>query len=230
MAETSTTKTRRRRSGRAAVTSANPVAARVEQLRERARTDPAGARDEAWSWIAELGLQATGDRPGALDELQQLFETGRPATAVDGQTEGILVTWTLHPLADRLVGAITDAWMPWLGKKFYPEEHRGENTLTTSARWPAKLLWPFYATTESPLGRTAFAFETYVESGRLDPAVDVLVIDYARVNENPSLLIRQIRDELVEIVPGANLGKMLVKVPRRNELFPALFFALKSDL
>jgi len=27
-------------------------------------------------------------------------------------------------------------------------------------------------------------------------------------------------DELVQIVPGANLGKMLVKVPRRQELFP----------
>jgi hypothetical protein len=33
----------------------------------------------------------------------------------------------------------------------------------------------------------------------------------------------------VEIVPGANLGKMLVRVPRRKELFPALDFALRSD-
>jgi hypothetical protein len=57
----------------------------------------------------------------------------------------------------------------------------------------------------------------------------VLVIDYESVPDNPNLLIRQIRDELVEIVPGANLGKMLVKVPRRRELFPALYFALKSD-
>jgi hypothetical protein len=41
-------------------------------------------------------------------------------------------------------------------------------------------------------------------------------------------VIRQIRDELVEIVPGANLGKMLVKLPRRP-YFNALYFALKSD-
>jgi hypothetical protein len=58
----------------------------------------------------------------------------------------------------------------------------------------------------------------------------VLVIDYESVPENPNLLIRQIRDELVQIVPGANLGKMLVKVPRRKELFTALYFALKSEL
>ena len=49
-------------------------------------------------------------------------------------------------------------------------------------------------------------------------------------SESDRLLIRQIRDELVQIVPGANLGKMLVNVPRRRELFPALYFALKSDL
>ena len=41
----------------------------------------------------------------------------------------------------KVVGSITNAWMPWLGKKFYPEEKRGENTLTKSARMPAKLLW-----------------------------------------------------------------------------------------
>lgn len=36
--------------------------------------------------------------------------------------------------------------------------------------------------------------------------------------------------ELVQIVPGANLGKMLVNVPRRRDPFPALYFALKSEL
>ena len=62
------------------------------------------------------------------------------------------------------------------------------------------------------------------------PPIDVLVIDYESVDTNPRLLIRQIRDELVEIVPGANLGKMLVNVPGRSELFAALYFALKSEV
>ena len=38
-----------------------------------------------------------------LDELQKLFATGKPAKP-SGQTEGILVTWTMHPLADRVIG------------------------------------------------------------------------------------------------------------------------------
>lgn len=69
-----------------------------------------------------------------------------------------------------------------------------------------------------------------VEPGKLDPSVNVLVIDYESVPENPNLLIRQIRDELVQIVPGTNLGKMLVKLPRRKEPFAALYFALKSEI
>jgi hypothetical protein len=206
------------------------MAERVAKLRELAREDPGAAREQAWSWIIELSERAHSDRRGALEELQALFLCGHPAQGISGQTEGILVTWTMHPLADKLVGSITDAWMPWLGKRFDREKHTGLNTLTGSARWPAKLLWPFYSTREAQLGRSAFDFTTYVEAGRLDTSVDVLVIDYESVESNPRLLIRSIRDELVEIVPGANLGKMLVNVPGRRLPFPALYFALKSEI
>ena len=206
------------------------VGARVAELRATAAADPLGARDEAWAWIEELGQQARDKRREAHDELQELFLCGQAADDVSGQTEGILVTWTMHPLADKVIGLLTDSWMPWLGKKFIPEEEAGVNTLTDSARWPAKILWPLYSTRDSPLGRSAFDFKTYVEPGRLDPEVQVLVIDYEKVPSNPLLLIRQIRDELVRIVPGANLGKMLVDVPARRELFPALYFALKSEI
>ena len=225
MAEATKTRARKSPNGRT-----GPVAERVTQLRDKAKTDPEGAREEEWNWLEELGRRAVSDREGALAELQEIFLSGQPAEGVSGQTEGILVTWTMQPLADKVIGSITNAWMPWLGKKFYPDEKRGENTLTNSARLPAKLLWPLYKTSHSPLGRTAFDFTTYVEAGKLDPSVDVLVIDYESVRSNPRLLIRQIRDELVQVVPGANLGKMLVNLPRRRELFAALYFALKSDL
>jgi hypothetical protein len=207
-----------------------PVAERVAKLRELARDDAGAARERAWGWIVELSNRAHTDRGGALEELQAMFLCGRPANAIAGQTEGILVTWTMHPLADKLIGSITDAWMPWLGKRFDPDTHTGLNTLTGSARWAAKLLWPFYSTREAQLGRSAFDFNTYVEAGRLDTSIDVLVIDYESVESNPRLLIRSIRDELVEVVPGANLGKMLVNVPGRRVPFPALFFALKSEI
>jgi hypothetical protein len=229
MAETSTTQATKTAAKKRSSAAADPVAKRVTALRRQAKTDPEGAREEAWAWIEDLGRQAVADRKSALEELQKMFLRGKPATP-SGQTEGILVTWTMHPLADKVIGAITNSWMPWLGKKFDPTKQKGVNTLTPSARLPAKILWPLYSTKDSPLGRSAFDFNTYVEAGKLDPSVKVLVIDYESVPENPNLLIRQIRDELVEIVPGANLGKMLVKVPRRSDLFPALYFALKSEI
>jgi hypothetical protein len=200
------------------------------RARRTAGDDPIAARDEAWRRIEDLGRRARTDRDGALNELQEMFVSGRPAEGIRGQTEGLLVTWTMHPLVDKLLGAVTGAWLPWLGKNFDPDAGRGINTLTASARGPAKLLWPGYATREDPLGRSAFEFKTYVERGRLDPTVDVLVIDYESVPENPRLVVRQIRDELVEIVPGANLGKMLVRLPRRRDPVLGLYFALKSDI
>lgn len=229
MAEHATHTVEESPNGKAALRS-GPVGEHMASLRDRARTDAHGAREEAWSWIGELGRRAAYERDEALEDLQEIFLCGEPAEGIRGQTEGILVTWTTHPLTDRAIGAVTNAWMPWLGKNFHPEEKRGENTLTSSARWPAKLLWPLYSTGESPLGRTAFDFTTYVEAGELDPSVDALVIDYASVDTNPRLLIRQIRDELVQVVPGANLGKMLVRLPRRRKPFPALYFALKSEI
>jgi hypothetical protein len=229
MAETTEAPSKRADDGQVPPRS-GPVAERVGKLRNQAKTDPAGAREEAWKWIGELGERAHSDREGALSDLQDMFLAGRPAEGISGQTEGILVSWTMHPLADKVIGSITDAWMPWLGKKFDPEQRKGINTLTDSARWPAKILWPLYSTQDAPLGRSAFDFKTYVEAGRLDPSVDVLVIDYAPVEKNPNLLIRQIRDELVQVVPGANLGKMLVNVPGRKTPFPALYFALKSEI
>ena len=57
--------------------------------------------------------------------------------------------------------------------------------------------------------RAAFDFETAIEPGKADPDVQVLKIDYGPVESNPGLVIRQIRDELVELVPDTYLGKIL---------------------
>jgi hypothetical protein len=67
--------------------------------------------------------------------------------------------------------------------------------------------------TDAQDGRLAFDFETYVDEGKEDPDRRVLVIDYSRVGKNPRLVIGSIRDELVEIVPGAHLGKILCRLP-----------------
>jgi hypothetical protein len=181
----------------------SPIEARLTELRELAAADPPGAQVAVWAWIKDLGSHK------AEDQLSELYKLGTPPRGLDGPTEGILVTPLIQGAVDRVLGTITGAWMPWLGKAFDAEAGRGYNRLAPSARWPAKLLWPTYGTKEEPGARAAFDFETAIEPGKADPDVQVLKIDYGPVESNPRLIIRSIRDELVELVPDTYLGKIL---------------------
>ncbi len=210
-------------SGTATETS-SPIAARLAELRELAGSDPVIAQATAWAWIQELG------RRRAADELGELYKLGNPPTGLDGPTEGILVVPLIQGAVDRFATTLTGAWMPWLGKSFDSAANRGYNRLAPSARWPAKLLWPLYGTGDDGDARHAFDFETAIEPGKADPEVQVLKIDYGPVDSNPRLVIRQIRDELVELVPDTYLGKILWRAgDGADETFTNIgYFALKQ--
>jgi len=198
------------------------VPERLSELRSKAKKQPEAAQAETWSWFEELGKRR------AEGELDQLFALGKAPKGLDGPTDGILVVPLIQGALDRVLTLITRAWMPWNGKRFDAAANRGDNRLSGSARWPAKLIWPRYGTKETDDGRLAFDFETRVEAGKHDPDTDVLVIDYAPVSDNPDLLIRKIRDELVEVVPGAHLGKILYRTG--EDSYTNLgFFALRPE-
>jgi hypothetical protein len=182
------------------------VAERVAQLRDVAREDPWRAQEETWTWFEELGKARDGD------QLEELFSLGTPPRGLNGPTDGILVGTFTNPLVDLPIRLLTGGWMPWMGKSFDAAANKGVNRMTGSSRLPAKLLWPRYGMREDEGGKAAFDFLTRVERGMVEPAVDVLVIDYEPVSENPRVLIRQIRDELVEIVPDTYLGRILFKL------------------
>jgi hypothetical protein len=213
----------------AATKPSSAIADRVTELRRLAADSPLKARETAWEWICTLREEAKRDREGTSAKLDELFREGLPAKDVDGRTEGILVMPLIQPQVDSVLARITGAWMPWIGKRIDRSASRGDNVLRNDARWPAKLLWPLYQTKSLGDARGAFDFETRVEPGKTDPDVDVLVIDYSVVDSNPRLVIKKIRDELVEIAPGANLGKVLW---RRGEDSHTLigFFALRSEI
>ena len=207
-----------------------PIAERVARLSSLAETSPLAAREEGWAWIAELSRRARRDRGDALAELAELFRAGTPATGIDGPTEGTLVTFTMQPAFDTAIAALTTAWLPWAGKRFDDGARTGDNLLLRSARLPSKLLWPLYSTRDAGRHLAAFDFETRVEPGALDEDREVLVIDYAPVDSNPALIIKSIRDELVQIVPGANLGKMLWCHGDGERHSLLAYFALRSSL
>jgi hypothetical protein len=212
----------------APVATQSAIAERLAELRRQAAEQPIEGRDAAWDWFHQLGDQVGRDREAGTVALGELFELGSAPSGIDGRTQGILVAPLIAGPLDRALGALPRTWLPWLGKRFDAANDRGDNVLRASARWPAKLLWPLYST--RPLGgdRSAFDFETRVEPSE-DGEAEVLVIDYVVVDSNPSFLIKRIRDELVEIVPGANLGKVLW---RHGDGSYALigYFALRSPV
>jgi hypothetical protein len=184
------------------------VAERLDGLRKRAESDAAGAQAEARDWIEKLGDARDGDA------LEALFALGTVPQGLDGPTDGILVCTLTNPLVDMPVRMLTSAWMPWQGKTFSAADAKGINRMTVSSQIPLRMLFPLYGMREAPDdGKLAFDFVTRAEAGAIEPAVDVLVIDYEPVTKNPDLIIRQIRDELVELVPDTYLGRILFKLP-----------------
>jgi len=187
------------------------VAGKLEWLRDSMKNHPEVAADSTWAWIDELSTRSGSDADGADADLNELFRLGTAPTDLNGPTEGMLVMTTTNAAFDTVVRAITALWMPWQGKRFDNESATGDNRLTKSTGLVGKLLWPLYSMKDHIDGKLAFDFKTYVEAGKEDPDVDVMVIDYADIEDNPKLIIRSVRDELVELVPGVYLGKILFK-------------------
>lgn len=202
------------------------VEGRLEWLRNSIKAEPSGAAEAAWAWIVELSARSKTDAAKAEAELDELFGMGAVPTGLDGPTEGILVSTTTNPKADAAVRAVTALWMPWQGKRFDSAAATGDNRLTKSTGLVGKLLWPLYSMRDAEAGKLAFDFQTYVEAGKDDPDLQVMVIDYANVEKNPRLIIRSIRDELVEIVPGVYLGKILFN--SGDKYTKIGFFALRT--
>jgi hypothetical protein len=208
---------------------ADEVERYVGALRDAAGASPALARREAWEQIRLAGARAGMRRAEALDTLNRLFRLGGAPPALEGPYRGILVTPSTFRALDPVFRTIAAAWMPWVGKRFDASAARGDNLLLPSARVPARVFWPGYRLTPLDDGRyAAFRFRTYVAPGKVDPDRQTLKIDYDS-DENPGFLIRDILDELVEVVPGAYLGKVLLR--RGDHASPAWrlvgYFALE---
>ena len=194
---------------------------RLTSLRTTAAADPVQAQVETWAWIEELGAKRDADT------LEALFALGAPPRGLDGPTDGILVCTLTNPVVDVPVRMLTSVFMPWMGKSFDTAASTGVNRMTSSSKLPAKLLWPRYGMREAEDGNAAFDFETRIEPGAIEPSVDVLVIDYADISDNPALIIRQIRDELVQLVSDTYLGRILFRLPG-DRLSNIGYFALRQ--
>jgi hypothetical protein len=202
----------------------------VAALQELAGSDPDLAGRQAWSQIRLAGMRAGRRRSEALDSLNRIFRLGTvPEPSLDGPYDGLVVTTTTFAATDPLFRAFLSLWMPWRGKRFDVKATSGDNIMLPSARGPAKLVWPSYQFQEMGDGRyAAFRFRSYAGAGTLDRDRRVFKIDYDS-DENPDFLIRDILDELVQVVPDVYLGKVLLRYgkPSRQSRRLVAYFALR---
>jgi hypothetical protein len=150
-------------------------------------------------------------------ELARAFAGARaPDPAPDGRYDGALLALTLAPGVDALLELAIRAGRPWLGKRFDAPTATGANVLAARWRPLGRRLLPGRYRTELPEDEEAFRslpFVTAYAGSRLDPAHEVLRIDYDLPRNPPGA--RRVVDELVVVEPGVLLGQALWRLPVR---------------
>jgi hypothetical protein len=148
-----------------------------------------------------------------LAALNSLFRNGRPPkTPLDGHYRGELVALDIAPVLTQFFDWMTEMWMPWLGKTFNASRQTGDNIFAQDSYPIARFFNPFYRgfVAKQPDTYQGFAFRTYIAPGLADPDRQVLKIDY-NLKENPSLTVRRVLDELVQVDDNLYLGKAHVR-------------------
>jgi hypothetical protein len=153
------------------------------------------------------------DRAKGLASLNSLFRSGTPPEpALDGPYQGELIALDIAPALTQFFQWLTNRWRPWRGKTFRASQQRGENIFSKDSYPLARLFNPLYRgfVADAPKAYRGFAFRTYVAPGLVDADRSVLKIDY-NLKENPSLTVRRVLDELVQLDDNLYLGKAHVR-------------------
>jgi hypothetical protein len=174
-----------------------------DRIENEAEVQPALTRLQA---AQEL---VTRHRAQGLEALNQLFRNGTvPEPSLNGRYAGKLIAIDIAPGLTQLFQSLLSAWIPWLGKTFNPAQRSGDNIFTKNSYPLARFFNPVYRGffADGPDTYRGFAFRTYTAPGLVDLDRSVLKIDY-NLRENPSLTVRRVLDELVQVTDNLYLGK-----------------------
>jgi hypothetical protein len=153
------------------------------------------------------------DRSQTFASLNALFRSGKvPEPSLDGRYRGELIALDIAPVMTAFFQWLTSIWMPWRGKTFRLSRQSGDNIFTKDSYPLARLFNPLYRcfVDDSPETYRGFAFHTYAAPGLVDTDRTVLKIDY-NLKENPSLIVRRVLDELVQVQDNFYLGKAHIR-------------------
>lgn len=182
---------------------------RLRRLRSLEADEPARARAEAWSLFEELVS------PREHARLPWLFAQGRAPESPDGDCEGIVMGLEGAPWLVALDAAVRLGQLlggiGWTGKSFDAHAGTGTNRLTRSSLPVATLVMPRYRFRMKGGELVGFPFHHAIERSPVSPFLDVRAIRYDAPEHRNPLVLPRTRDELVEIVEGAYLGRALLR-------------------
>jgi hypothetical protein len=167
----------------------------------------------AWSELHAAQNLLKRDRALGLAALNDLFRSGKsPGPPLNGRYVGQLIALDVAPVLTQFFQWLTNAWMPWLGKSFNMAQGSGDNIFARDSYSLARFFNPFYRGFVSDTNHSyrGFAFRTYVSAGLFDAHCSVLKIDY-NLKHNPSITVRRVLDELVQLDDPLYLGKAHVR-------------------
>ncbi len=149
------------------------------------------------------------DRKRGYAALNEIFRAGTaPDPDLNGPYKGELVALDVAPGINQFTEWMNAQWFPWKGKFFDAAHANGDNIFTRDSLTLAHVYFPLYRGYKENGAGTyrAFNFQTRIAPGFVDLDRQVLKLDYDLAG-NPSLSIRRVLDELVQIEPGLYLGK-----------------------
>jgi hypothetical protein len=170
------------------------------------------------------------DRTGGLAQLNRIFAQGsRPSPALNGRYQGALLATSVNPFLDAVAGTLFGWWLPWKGKTLNAAEQTGDNMFTNDGLWLSRLVFAGYQgyIADGPGRSRALTFRTYTGEGKDDPGLQVLKLDY-NLDVNPSFVVRDVLDELVQVGEGYYLGK--AHLHWRGHWRCAAFFTLQASI
>ncbi|MFE3541514.1 hypothetical protein ACFXK0_00910 [Nocardia sp. NPDC059177] len=202
--------------------------AMLDELRDLAVAHPVSARAQAWDYLAGLG--ARDDRAA----LAEVFAGGTAPEGPDGKMEGQIVGKLFGIPEARLANPLMRIDPTWRGKTFDLAGGVGWNRLSPIAA----LVMPIIGAGYLGLRRVGaemegFDFAHALAPSWLDATTTVRALDYAVPEyRNPSVRtfpIARTRDEIVEVTPGVNLGRALLRGDDGG-IRPIAYFALREPI
>lgn len=190
-----------------------PVAQHVESLRARAETDRGGAQGAAVAWLKRL--TADYAKPETKAQIDELFAQGTPPRPV-GPSRGHVIgwaDWTGLDVKGRVVFSFVKALTGlvgserfWLGKKYNAQGPSSNEWTNLFGRF-ARFVFPGVLTKKGKVWE-GLDMITYVEEAVSSPGTQALILDFSTIESNPKLG-RNIRDEVVQLVPGVHLARKM---------------------